>query len=203
MRIVLLALILSLPVTAGCSKKNTVVFETSEGTFEVECFTDKAPGTCKNFFAYVDAGFYTGTIFHRVIPGFVIQGGGFTEELSKKETRAAIENEADNGLKNKRGTLSMARTPDPNSGTSQFFVNVVDNVALDHRDKSPRGWGYAVFAEVSKGMDVVDKIVAVETLCPSRSPQRGMPPPPCTAPLPPGMRDVPAKPVVITKATRK
>jgi cyclophilin family peptidyl-prolyl cis-trans isomerase len=191
------------PATVGCAKKNTVVFETTEGTFEVECFTDKAPGTCKNFFSYVDAGFYNGTIFHRVIPGFVIQGGGFTEDLQKKETQPPIKNEADNGLKNTRGTLSMARTNQVDSATSQFFVNLVDNKMLDHRGKDPRGFGYAVFAKVTKGMDVVDKIKDTETLCPSRPPQRGMPPQPCTAQLPRGMRDVPAKPIVVTKATRK
>lgn len=203
MRRILIALVVVLLPALGCAKKNTVVFETTEGTFEVECMTDKAPITCKNFFDYVDAGFYNGTIFHRVIPGFVIQGGGFTEDLTKKDTRAPIKNEADNGIKNARGTLSMARTNVVDSATSQFFVNLVDNAMLDHRSKDDRGFGYAVFAKVSKGMDVVDKIKDVETLCPSRPPQRGMPPQPCTAPLPPGMRDVPAKPVIVTKATRK
>jgi len=204
MRKLLMVLAISLLPNVGCAKKTTVVFETSEGTFEVTCFTDKAPLTCKNFFEYVDSGFYNGTIFHRIIPGFMLQGGGFTEDLKKKETRPPVKNEADNGLKNKRGTLSMARTSAVDSATAQFFVNVVDNTMLDHRaDAGPRGFGYAVFAEVTKGMDVVDKIKDVETLCPSRSPQRGMPPQPCTASLPPGMRDVPAKSVIIQKATRK
>jgi cyclophilin family peptidyl-prolyl cis-trans isomerase len=181
----------------SCAKKNHVLFETTLGTFEVECLADKAPITCKNFFEYVDAGFYDGTIFHRVIPGFMIQGGGFTEDLAKKETRPPIKNEATNGLKNLRGTLSMARTGVVDSATAQFFVNVVDNASLDQRSQDARGFGYAVFARVVAGMEVVDKIKDVQTLCPSRTRQ------PCQAPLPPGMRDVPATPVVIQKARRK
>ncbi|OGQ77464.1 MAG: hypothetical protein A2289_25150 [Deltaproteobacteria bacterium RIFOXYA12_FULL_58_15] len=193
-----LAFVLIVP-SAACSKssKDTVVMETTLGNITIKCYADKAPLSCENFFAYVDAGFYSGTIFHRVIPGFVIQGGGFTEDLQQKDVRPPIKNEADNGLKNKRGTLSMARTPAVDSATSQFFVNVVDNVSLDQRSKDPSGFGYAVFAEVIEGMDVVDKIRDVKTLCSSRERQ------PCNEPLPPGMRDVPAKPVVITKAYRK
>ncbi len=123
----------------------------------------KAPKTVENFIAYVKSGFYDGTIFHRVIPGFMVQGGGFTADMKQKPTQPPIVNEADNGLKNLRGTLSMARTNDPGSATSQFFINVVDNKFLDFTGKNPAGWGYAVFAKVLDGMDVVDKIVAVKT----------------------------------------
>ena len=135
-------------------------FETTLGEFTVELFEKEAPVTVANFLKYVDDGFFDKTIFHRVIPGFVIQGGGFTEDMSQKRTHPPIKNEADNGLKNARGTLSMARTNDINSATSQFFVNLKDNDALDHK----RGnFGYAVFGKVTKGMEVIDKIAAVET----------------------------------------
>jgi peptidyl-prolyl cis-trans isomerase A (cyclophilin A) len=135
-------------------------FETTLGNFTIEFFEKEAPGTVVNFLKYIDDGFFDGTIFHRVVPGFVIQGGGFTEDMSQKKTQPPIKNEADNGLKNGRGTLSMARTNDVNSATSQFFVNLTDNDFLDHQ----RGnFGYAVFAHVTEGMDVVDKIAAVET----------------------------------------
>ncbi|MFC1610349.1 peptidylprolyl isomerase [Myxococcota bacterium] len=183
--------------SAACSKKDVVVLETTEGNITIKCFTDKAPISCKNFFAYVDEGFYNGTVFHRIIPTFMIQGGGFTEDLKKKDTKDPIKNEADNGLKNTRGTLAMARTMVVDSATAQFFINVAENKALDHRSEDTRGYGYAVFGEVIDGMDVVDKIKSVKTMCPSR------PPAPCNEPLPPGMRDVPAKPVVIKKAYRK
>jgi peptidyl-prolyl cis-trans isomerase A (cyclophilin A) len=135
-------------------------FETTLGDFTIEMFEDKAPISVANFQAYVDEGFLDGTIFHRIVPGFVIQGGGFTEDMSQKRNKAPIKNEADNGLKNLRGTLSMARTNDINSATSQFFVNLKDNDFLDH---SRANFGYAVFAKVTEGMDVVDKIAAVET----------------------------------------
>ena len=135
-------------------------FETSKGPFTIELFEKEAPVTVANFLKYVDAGFFDRTIFHRVIPGFVIQGGGFTEDLTQKSTQPPIKNEADNGLKNTRGTLSMARTNDINSATSQFFVNLKDNDFLDH---SRGNFGYAVFARVTEGMDVIDKIAAVET----------------------------------------
>lgn len=134
--------------------------ETSLGSLEVELFTDKAPVSVENFLAYVDKGFFDGTVFHRVIPGFMIQGGGFTDNMQQKKTAAPIENEAKNGLSNRRGTLAMARTNDINSATSQFFINLSDNKFLDHGD---RDFGYAVFGEVTKGMDVVDKIAAVKT----------------------------------------
>ena len=135
-------------------------FETSLGDITIELFDDDAPISAKNFRDYVEEGHFDGTVFHRVIPGFVIQGGGLTEDLSAKPTRAAIRNEADNGLKNRRGTLSMARTNDPDSATSQFFINLVDNAFLD---RGPNGAGYAVFGCVTEGMDVVDKIAQVKT----------------------------------------
>ncbi|MEA3292610.1 MAG: peptidylprolyl isomerase [Pseudomonadota bacterium] len=124
---------------------------------------EKAPATAENFLEYVKSGHYDGLVFHRVIPGFMVQGGGMEPGMKERATRAPIQNEADNGLKNERGTLSMARTNDPHSASSQFFINVKDNSFLDHTSKNPQGWGYAVFAEVVDGMDVVDKIVAVPT----------------------------------------
>jgi peptidyl-prolyl cis-trans isomerase A (cyclophilin A) len=135
-------------------------FETSLGDFTVELFEKDAPLSVANFLSYIDAGFFDGTIFHRIVPGFVIQGGGFTEDMTQKKTQSPVKNEADNGRKNKRGTLSMARTSDVNSATSQFFVNLKDNEFLDH---SRGNFGYAVFAQVTEGMDVIDKIAAVET----------------------------------------
>ena len=135
-------------------------FETSHGAFTVELFPKEAPATVANFLRYVDDGFFDGTIFHRIVPGFVIQGGGLTADFASKKTRAPIANEANNGLKNARGTLSMARTSDINSATSQFFVNLSDNAFLDH---GPRDYGYAVFGRVPDGMDVIDKIAAVKT----------------------------------------
>ncbi len=137
-----------------------VIFETSLGDIRIELMTEEAPVTTENFRRYVEEGFYDDTIFHRVIPGFVIQGGGHTEDMSRKPTRDPITNEADNGVKNLRGTLSMARTQDRDSATSQFFINLKDNAMLDH---GSRDFGYAVFAQVADGMDVVDKIAAVET----------------------------------------
>jgi cyclophilin family peptidyl-prolyl cis-trans isomerase len=137
-----------------------VRFETNHGAFTVEFFPAEAPVTVANFLQYVDEGHFDGTLFHRVIPGFVIQGGGFASGMKQKKTRAPIDNEANNGLKNLRGTLSMARTNDINSATSQFFVNLKDNDFLDH---GPRNYGYAVFARVTEGMDVIDAIAAVST----------------------------------------
>ena len=137
-----------------------ILFETTLGDFKIEFFDKEAPISVANFKKYIDGGFFNGTIFHRIVPGFVIQGGGFTEDMSQKKTEAPIKNEADNGLKNARGTLSMARTNDINSATSQFFVNLKDN---DFLDNSRGNFGYAVFARVTEGMDVVDKIAAVET----------------------------------------
>jgi cyclophilin family peptidyl-prolyl cis-trans isomerase len=135
-------------------------FETSLGDFTIELLEKEAPLTVANFLRYVDDGFFDGTVFHRVVPGFVIQGGGFTEDMTQKQTHPAVKNEADNGLDNDRGTLSMARTNDINSATSQFFVNLKDNEFLNH---SRGNFGYAVFARVTEGMDVVDKIAKVET----------------------------------------
>ena len=135
-------------------------FETTLGDFTVELFEKEAPESVANFVRYLDEGFFDGTIFHRIVPGFVIQGGGFTEDMTQKRTKPPVKNEADNGLKNKRGTLSMARTNDINSATSQFFVNLKDNDFLDH---SRGNFGYAVFARVTDGMDVVDEIAAVAT----------------------------------------
>jgi len=135
-------------------------FETSHGGFTIELFPREAPVTVANFLEYVDAGFFDGTIFHRIVPGFVIQGGGLTADFANKQTRAPIANEAKNGLKNTRGSLSMARTNDINSATSQFFVNLKDNGFLDH---GPRDYGYAVFGRVTEGMDVIDRIAAVAT----------------------------------------
>jgi peptidyl-prolyl cis-trans isomerase B (cyclophilin B) len=136
---------------------------TNHGTFVIQLDPAKAPKSVENFLAYVDGKHYDGTIFHRVISTFMIQGGGYDQQLEKKPTRAPITNEADNGLKNKRGTVAMARTSDPHSATAQWFVNVVDNAFLDHTAKEGPGWGYAVFGKVTEGMDVVDKIKGVKT----------------------------------------
>jgi cyclophilin family peptidyl-prolyl cis-trans isomerase len=137
-----------------------IKFETTHGSFTVELFPTEAPISAANFQKYVDDEFFDGAIFHRIVPGFVIQGGGLTKDYRNKTTRDPIQNEAKNGLKNKRGFLSMARTSDINSGTSQFFVNLSDNEFLDH---GPRDYGYAVFGKVTEGMDVIDKIAAVKT----------------------------------------
>jgi peptidyl-prolyl cis-trans isomerase A (cyclophilin A) len=149
-------------VTASKKREENpkVVFSTTLGRLTIELYPEKAPVTVKNFLAYVDAGFYDETIFHRVVPGFVIQGGGFSQKMEKKSTRPPIKNEADNGLKNKRGTLSMARTRDVNSATSQFFINLKNNKVLD---QGVRDFGYAVFGKVIQGMHVVDKIASVPT----------------------------------------
>lgn len=135
-----------------------VTIETSEGNIVLELDITRAPDTASNFIKYVKSGYYDGTIFHRIIKDFMIQGGGFTPEMERKEPNTTILNEADNGLKNLRGTIAMARTFDPHSASTQFFINVADNTNLDHTSKSPRGWGYAVFGRVIKGMNVVDKI---------------------------------------------
>ncbi|ANF87573.1 peptidyl-prolyl cis-trans isomerase [Pseudomonas antarctica] len=165
-------------MAAEPAKAQHVLITTTNGDIEIELDPVKAPISTKNFLAYVDSGFYTNTIFHRVIPGFMVQGGGFTAQMSQKETKAPIKNEASNGLHNVRGTLSMARTNDPNSATSQFFINVADNAFLD----PGRDAGYAVFAKVVKGMDVVDVIVNSQTTTKQ------------------GMQNVPIDPVVIKSA---
>lgn len=150
-------------LTSAEGEQNVVVvLDTSMGSIKIELFTDKAPITVKNFLTYVDEKFYDGTIFHRVIPGFMIQGGGMMPGMQEKKTRGGIKNEAGNGVSNKRGTIAMARTSDPNSATAQFFINVADNTKLD-RAYAQDGVGYAVFGRVIEGLDVADKIVAVDT----------------------------------------
>lgn len=158
-----------------------VKLETSMGDIVIELFEEAAPVTVKNFLGYIEDGFFDGTVFHRVIPDFMIQGGGFTEDMKRKETQRPITNEASNGLKNERGTISMARTNDPDSATSQFFINQVDNNFLDYVEGSNPG--YAVFGKTVEGMDVVDAIASVKTT------SRG------------GMADVPAEAIVIKSAT--
>jgi len=160
---------LTLPLAASAadqaakSDNPQVRMTTSLGVIELELDAKRAPRTVANFLGYVDSGFYNGTIFHRVIPGFMIQGGGLVPGMKEKRTDKKVNNEADNGLKNVTGTIAMARTPDPHSASAQFFINTQDNVSLDHRDKSMQGWGYAVFGKVTKGMDVAKKIEAVQT----------------------------------------
>lgn len=143
--------------------ETNVVIETNLGSFTIALDAERAPKSVANFLEYVDGGHYTGTIFHRVIKNFMIQGGGYDETYNKKSVRAPVENEGHNGLKNERGTVAMARTSEPNSATAQFFVNVTDNAFLDHKSKEPSEYGYAVFGRVTDGMDVVDKIRNVKT----------------------------------------
>jgi len=140
-----------------------IKLHTNHGAITLELDTGRAPGTVKNFLTYVESGHYANTVFHRVIDGFMIQGGGFEPGMKQKATQAPIQNEADNGLKNERYTIAMARTQDPHSASSQFFINVSDNAFLNHSAKSPDGWGYCVFGRVTEGMDVVDKIKDVRT----------------------------------------
>ena len=140
-----------------------VEIKTNQGTIVAELYADKAPKSAANFLQYVKDGFYNGTVFHRVIDGFMIQGGGFTPDMKQKSTRAPIENEANNHLKNTAGTLAMARTGDPHSATAQFFINLKDNDFLDHTEPSQRGWGYAVFGKVTQGYDTVQKIAKTKT----------------------------------------
>jgi cyclophilin family peptidyl-prolyl cis-trans isomerase len=138
-----------------------VTLETSKGTIVLELYPEKAPKTVENFLAYVKAGHYAGTVFHRVIPGFMVQGGGFAADGQQKPTRPPVQNEADNGLKNDKGTIAMARTPDPHSASSQFFINTVNNDFLNFKSKDAQGWGYTVFGKVTSGMDVVAAISKV------------------------------------------
>jgi peptidyl-prolyl cis-trans isomerase B (cyclophilin B) len=180
----MLALIITTGSTARAERSHPLVkLETSLGEFTIELYPDKAPATVANFLQYVKDGFYNGTIFHRVIPTFMIQGGGFDAQMNQKPTKAPIQNEADNGLKNEAYTAAMARTNIPDSATAQFFINVGDNQFLNHTAKTPQGWGYAVFGKVVKGQDVVDKIKAVPTA------NKGM------------QQNVPVEPVTIIKAT--
>jgi peptidyl-prolyl cis-trans isomerase B (cyclophilin B) len=161
---------------------SSVALDTSHGRIVIELFPDKAPKTVENFLQYVRSGFFDGTIFHRVIPDFMIQGGGFTSDMRQKSTQAPIQNEADNRVLNARGTIAMARTNDPHSATAQFFINLKDNGFLNHTGKNPQGWGYAAFGKVVDGMDVVDRIARVQTT------RKGM------------HENVPSEPVVIEKA---
>jgi peptidyl-prolyl cis-trans isomerase B (cyclophilin B) len=166
MRAILRAMLLvALSATAVAAEAGNpvVLMKTSMGDIKIELDKAKAPITTENFLMYVNKKFYDGTIFHRVIPNFMIQGGGFDKDMTQKKTEAPIKNEADNGLKNTTGTIAMARTSDPNSATAQFFINTKDNAFLDHRDDSVQGYGYAVFGKVIDGMDVVNKISAVPT----------------------------------------
>ncbi|MDR5898344.1 peptidylprolyl isomerase [Halomonas vilamensis] len=159
-----------------------IVLQTNLGDITIALNHEKAPVTAANFEQYVRDGFYDATLFHRVIDGFMVQGGGFDQDFNQKPTRAPIENEADNGLKNTKGTLAMARTQDPHSATAQFFININDNSFLDHSGKSLQGWGYTVFGEVIEGMEVVEKIKNVSTT------RRGM------------HADVPAEDIIIERA---
>ncbi len=182
----LLFLAMSLVMSFNLLAANPVVIiKTNKGDMEAELFADKAPVSVKNFLAYVDKGHFKNTIFHRVINNFMIQGGGFDKDMKEKSTMAPIKNEADNGLKNETGTLAMARTNIVDSATSQFFINVADNAFLDHREKTPAGYGYAVFAKITSGMPVVNMIKTVKTGT------RGM------------HEDVPVEPVVILDIIKK
>jgi len=164
---------------AAAAANPAVEIVTSLGKVKIELFADQAPKTVENFLQYTKDRFYDGTVFHRVIPGFMVQGGGFTPDMGQKKTREAIENEAQNGLKNQKGTLAMARTPNPHSATAQFFINVADNEFLNFSGPTQQGFGYCVFGRVTQGMDIVDRIVAVPTG--NRS----------------GHQNVPLKPIVI------
>lgn len=181
--LLLMSLALLLAFSDGLASPR-VNMETNFGTITLELDREKAPKTVENFVKYAQDGFYNGTIFHRVIDNFMIQAGGYTEAFQRKPTRSSIDNEAANGLKNTRGSVAMARTADPHSATSQFFINVKDNKFLDHKAPNGQGWGYAVFGTVVAGMDVVDKIRQVPT-----------------GPAGPFPKDVPQTPVIIEKVT--
>jgi cyclophilin family peptidyl-prolyl cis-trans isomerase len=157
------ALVSLLASSISAFAQPTIEIKTNKGVIVVELNQEKAPNTVANFVKYAKDGFYTGTIFHRVISGFMIQGGGMDKNLNEKTTREPIKNEADNGLANTIGTIAMARTNDPHSGSSQFFINVANNTFLNHTEKSERGWGYTVFGKVIKGMDVVERIAKMPT----------------------------------------
>jgi cyclophilin family peptidyl-prolyl cis-trans isomerase len=170
-------------VAPGTKAHPQVTLDTSKGKIVIELYPDKAPKTVENFLRYVKSGFYDGTVFHRVIAGFMIQGGGMDATGTQKPTQPPVQNESNNGLPNDRGTIAMARTSDPHSATSQFFINVVDNKSLNYKEGGgPRGWGYTVFGKVVQGMDVADAIAAVQTSKPG---------------------DQPVEPVLIRKATVK
>ncbi len=182
--LVITSLVLAAGSAIAADSNPKVVLDTSKGKIVLELYADKAPETVQNFLAYVDAKYYDGTIFHRVIPNFMIQGGGFTADMKRKTTRPPIQNEADKGIKNDRGTIAMARTGDPHSATAQFFINSKDNGFLNHKSKSMQGWGYAAFGRVVEGMKTVDAISAVKTT------RRGP------------YSDVPAEAIVIKSAAR-
>ncbi len=182
-RILLIGLAIAC-VPASFADTVRVLMETNKGDITLELDSGKAPKTVENFLRYTNEGFYDGTVFHRVINGFMVQGGGYTQDYERKHVHDPVANEADNGLKNKRGTIAMARTMDPNSATSQFFINHVDNPALDHSSRDVRGWGYCVFGKVVDGMDVVDAIADVPTGVRDA-----------------GLQDVPKDPVVIERVT--
>ncbi len=175
-------LMLTATTSSAAEQAARVRLETTMGDIVLALDRQLAPETVDNFLAYVESGFYDGTIFHRVIGNFMIQGGGYTADMSRKQTRPPIQNEANNGLKNTRGSIAMARTRDPHSASAQFFINVQDNASLDHTAPDARGWGYAVFGHVVEGMDVVDKIRARATGVKA------------------GFRDVPKKTITITRA---
>jgi len=186
--IISMVIVLGVALAVGAADKPVgnpkVVLETSKGKIVIELYLQKAPETVVNFLDYVDAEFYDGTIFHRVIPNFMIQGGGFTSDMTRKSGKGPIKNEADRGLKNAPGTIAMARTGDPHSATAQFFINTANNDFLNHKNKTQQGWGYAAFGKVVEGMNVIGAISAVKTT------KRGM------------YRDVPVEPVVIKSVRR-
>jgi peptidyl-prolyl cis-trans isomerase B (cyclophilin B) len=186
LRKIVIGVLMALMLTAGgpvWAANPRVKLETTQGVLVIELTPRLAPRTVDNFLQYVEDGFYDGTLFHRVIKGFMIQGGGLTETMERKPTRPPIENEAANGLKNRRGSIAMARTGDPHSATAQFFINTMDNPSLDFREKSVQGWGYCVFGRVVQGMEVVDAIEAVKTG------RRA------------GRQDVPLEPVILRRAS--
>ena len=157
------ALSVMAPAALAATQNPHVLLTTSAGNIELQLDSQKAPVSVENFLKYVNSGFYNNTTFHRVIPGFMVQGGGFNEQMQQKQPNPPIKNEADNGLKNDKGTIAMARTQDPHSATSQFFVNVKDNDFLNHTGKNAQGWGYTVFGKVTSGMDVIEKMRGVPT----------------------------------------
>ena len=154
---------LNTEATTLMDQEKTIILQTNKGDITIALNINEAPLTCKNFLSYIETGFFKGTIFHRVIDGFMIQGGGFGQNMEYRATNKPIQNEASNGLAHKRGTIAMARTSDPHSASSQFFINLKHNDFLEHRDKTQQGWGYAVFGKVLQGMEIVDEIAKVKT----------------------------------------
>ncbi|PCJ28476.1 MAG: peptidyl-prolyl cis-trans isomerase A [SAR86 cluster bacterium] len=186
MRTLLFAILLTLGTNTIAQDNPVVVLETNKGAITIELWADKAPISVENFLRYTDNGYFDGLIFHRVIPGFMVQGGGFTPDLVQKTTFDAIKNEASSAVPNSRGTLAMARTGIIDSATSQFFINLADNAFLNHTDETTRGFGYAVFGEVIDGMNIVDEIATVAT-----GPGKG------------GLQNVPTEPVIIISAAQQ